>query len=83
MVKKYPKSVSKVTITFMDGEVREFMMTAGVGISKYLCSEAATTGFVSLQDFDTKQSINVPVVNIRDFSVQEQQLYIEHEETDG
>ena len=32
--KKFPKVTSKVIITFTDGEVVEYMITAGAGISR-------------------------------------------------
>ena len=54
MTKKYPKTKSIVTITFLDGEVREYEMSAGNGICKYLVKDASETGMLTLIDFKSK-----------------------------
>lgn len=71
MTKKYPKTKSIVTITFLDGEVREYEMSAGNGICKYLVRDASETGMLTLIDYNSKNSTMVPVANIREFSIDE------------
>ena len=71
MTKKYPPTKSIVTITFLDGEVREYQMSAGNGIGRYLVESAAETGMLTLIDFKNHNSTMVPVANIREFSINE------------
>ena len=71
MTKKYPPTKSKVTITFLDGEVREYQMSAGNGIGRYLVKDASETGMLTLIDFKNHNSTMVPVANIREFSIDE------------
>ena len=71
MTKKYPPTKSKVTITFLDGEVREYEMSAGNGIGRYLVKDASETGMLTLIDFRNHNSTMVPVANIREFSIDE------------
>ena len=72
--KKFPKSRSVVSITYLDGEVREYQMSASNNISKYLVEKAAETGMLTLIDYNHKNSTMVPVANIREFSIQEVQI---------
>jgi len=71
MTKKYPPTKSIVTITFLDGEVREYEMSAGNGIGRYLVKDASETGMLTLIDFRNHNSTMVPVANIREFSIDE------------
>ena len=71
MTKKYPPTKSIVTITFLDGEVREYQMSAGNGIGRYLVENASETGMLTLIDFKNHNSTMVPVANIREFSINE------------
>lgn len=68
---KYPEAYSDVTVTFMDGEVKTYQINAGAGIGRYLASEAAANGFLSLFNSKTGESWAIPVVNIRDWSLRE------------
>lgn len=71
MTRKYPPTKSKVTITFLDGEVREYEMSAGNGIGRWLVKDASETGMLTLIDFRNHNSTMVPVANIREFSIDE------------
>ena len=71
MTKKYPKTKSIVKITFLDGEVREYEMSAGNAICRYLVRDASETGMLTLIDYNSKNSTMVPVANIREFSIDE------------
>lgn len=68
---KYPEAYSDVTVTFMDGEVKHYHINAGAGIGRYLASEAAANGFLSLFNSKTGESWAIPVTNIRDWSLRE------------
>lgn len=63
---KYPKQRSRVTITFNDGEVSMYDISAGHGIAGYLMQEASSTGIVVLRDDDAGTSVCIPLDRIRD-----------------
>lgn len=72
MDKKIDKAArSKVTVTFLDGEVKEYMISAGSGISKYLADQASDGGILCFLDFNNRASLSIPVANIRDWHIQE------------
>lgn len=59
---------SKVTITINDGEVKEYIISAGRGIASYLARDAGMTGILTLWNKD--QSYCVPVASIRDWTIE-------------
>ena len=81
MTKKYPPTKSIVTITFLDGEVCDYEMSAGNSIGRYLVENASETGMLTLIDFKNHNSTMVPVANIREFSINEVG-YNEEQETE-
>ena len=70
--KKFPKVTSNVIITFTDGEVVEYMITAGAGISRYLADNATESGVLCFWDKDDRSSISIPVSQIRHYRIEEQ-----------
>lgn len=62
-----PKEYSDVTVTFQDGEVKTYRITAGPGIGGFLARDASTTGVLNL--FNEDQSWGIPLANIRDWSI--------------
>jgi hypothetical protein len=70
--RKFPKVTSKVIITFTDGEVVEYMITAGAGISRYLADNATESGVLCFWDKDDRSSISIPVSQIRHYRIEEQ-----------
>ena len=69
MAKKYPKQRSTVTVTFNDGEVKTYEMSAGSSISGFLMREARDTGIVTLRDDDAGAAVCVPLARIRDIQI--------------
>lgn len=65
----YPKQRSLVTVTFNDGEVRDYEISAGAGIARYLAQDSGTTGTLVLMDGDIVHGI--PVSSIRDWTVRQ------------
>jgi len=65
----YPKQRSIVTVTFNDGEVRDYEISAGAGIARYLAQDSGTTGTLVLMDGDIVHGI--PVSSIRDWTVRQ------------
>lgn len=65
----YPKRRSKVEVTFNDGVVQSYDISAGAGIAQYLARETGETGILSLLDGDKAYAI--PVANIREWFVVE------------
>ena len=65
----YPKRRSKVEVTFNDGVIQNYDISAGAGIAQYLAREAGETGILSLLDGDKAHAI--PVANIREWCVVE------------
>lgn len=58
---------SDVTVTFNDGVVKVYRITAGPGIGSYLAREAGANGVLSL--FNHEMSWGIPVASIRDWSI--------------
>lgn len=63
---KYPKQRSAVTVTFDDGEVRTYQLSAGSTIAGYMMEQAAQTGILVLRDDDAGVAVCVPLARIRD-----------------
>lgn len=64
--RSYPAERTKVTITYMDGEVEEYVISAGVGVARYLADTAGQTGVLSLHDWGMS-SMCVPLTAIRNW----------------
>jgi len=64
----YPEVNSKVTVTFVDGEVKTYIINASPTIAQYLANEARSTGFMTLRNGSTK-SWCIPVERIRDIEI--------------
>ena len=77
--RKYKAARSIVEVTFLDGEVKEYEISAGSGISKYLADQASDGGILCFLDFNNRASLSIPVANIRDWSIRE----IEFSEVDN
>ena len=69
MTKKYPKQRSAVVVTFNDGEVKTYEISAGASIAGYLMKEASETGIVTLRDDDAGAAVCVPLDRIRDIQI--------------
>ncbi len=61
------KELSDVTVTFNDGEVKVYRISAGPDISGYLAREAGQSGMLSL--WDKNRSHGIPVERIRDWTI--------------
>lgn len=70
MPREYPKTRSSVEVTYTDGEVKTFVITASSQIAQYLADSAARTGMLVLRDDDAHKSVMVPIAVIRHFEVQ-------------
>ena len=66
MTKRYPKQRSSVTVTFNDGEVKTYDISAGAGITSYLMREAGESGIVTLRDDEAQTAVCIPLSLIRD-----------------
>lgn len=66
---EYPKRTSCVTVVFTDGEVKQYKINAGSGISPYLAQQAGATGVLTL--LNSAQTYNIPVTQIREYSITE------------
>ena len=69
MPKKYPKQRSTATVTFTDGEVVSYEVSAGAGIAGYLMREASDTGILTLRDDDAGAATCIPLDRIRDIQL--------------
>ena len=65
MSKKYPRRYSSVEVTFQDGEVRRYRMSATPAIAQWLMREAAQTGTLVLRDDARGSAICIPMANVR------------------
>lgn len=64
---KFYRDLSDVTVTFTDGEVKVYRITAGPGIGGFLAREAGQNGVLSL--FNSGQSWGIPLTSVRDWSI--------------
>ena len=66
MTKTYPKQRSIVSVTFDDGEVRSYEISAGASIAGFLMRDASDTGIVTLRDDESGSAVCIPLSRIRD-----------------
>jgi len=69
--KQWPDCRSMVNVVFLDGEVREYEISASSHLSKYLVEQASETGILCFIDKRQKASLSIPVANIREWSLKE------------
>lgn len=65
--REYPKEYSKVEVTFTDGEVKTYRMSASLGISQYLARQVAETGILMMMDDRVTHSI--PIDQVREYVI--------------
>lgn len=56
---------TEVEVTFIDGEVKTYTITAGIGIGQYLAREASATGILVL--FNDDESHGIPLAQVREY----------------
>ncbi len=66
-MKQYPDEASDVTVTFNDGEVKVYRISAGTSIGGWLAREAGASGVLSL--FNKEQSWGIPLSSVREWSI--------------
>lgn len=59
------RDLSDVVVTFMDGEVKAYRITAGTSVGGYLTKEAGNSGILSL--FNDRESYAIPLANVREW----------------
>mgnify|MGYP003644841894 FL=1 len=62
----YPSQRSVVAVTFTDGEVKTYAISAGASIAGYLMRSASDTGIVTLRDDLAGTAVCVPLDRVRD-----------------
>lgn len=62
-----PDDASDVTVTFTDGEVKVYRISAGPTIGGWLAREAGANGVLSL--FNRDQAWGIPLSSVRDWSI--------------
>lgn len=67
MPKKFPQTHSTVHVVFNDGEIKEYVISAGPGIGGHLTREAGETGILNLYNAD--ESYAIPLSNIREWKI--------------
>ena len=65
--KRSTATQSDVTITFIDGEVKVYRISASPGLGNYLAREAGQCGVLSL--FNNDEAWGIPLASIRDWSI--------------
>lgn len=65
----YPKRWSTVEVTFNDGTLETFTITAGASISRHIRDEAARTGILLL--LCGAKTYSFPLENIRQWTITE------------
>jgi len=71
------RDLSDVEVTFIDGEVKTYRITAGQGVSRYLAESAANTGILTL--FNAETSHGIPLTQIREYQLLP--VYADQEDT--
>jgi hypothetical protein len=66
--KQYRVELSKVTVTFVDGEVKSYIITASPAIGGHLAREAGVHGVLSL--YNGERSFGIPMSQIRDWEIE-------------
>jgi len=66
-MKTYPRTRCSVKVTFNDGEIKEYVISAGPSIGGHLSREAGETGILNL--FNLDESYAIPLVNIREWVI--------------
>lgn len=61
-------SGSILKVTFMDGEVKEYSVSANPTVVNHLAKSMSETGFLST--WDDKSSLCIPADQIREFTMQ-------------
>lgn len=61
------RGLSDVEVTFLDGEVKIYRITAGTSIGGYLTKDAGQTGILSL--FNDTESYAIPLTNVREWVI--------------
>lgn len=65
--RQYEQIESDVVVTFTDGEVKQYRISAGPTISRYLAEQCGQTGILALLNGDT--TYNIPVSQIREYEI--------------
>lgn len=73
MKTEHAKMRSVVTITYIDGEVKAYEMSASPRIVHYLATEAASTGMFIIRDDDDETSTLIPMDQIRSMGIRKQE----------
>ena len=61
-------NLSLVTVTFNDGAVKQYIITASPHIGRWLAEEAGHTGMLTL--FNKSSSWTIPMANIREYEIE-------------
>lgn len=64
---KNVRTAAIVEVVFLDGEIKEYTISASPSIGGYLAREAGETGVLSM--FNLDESYAVPMTNIREWRV--------------
>lgn len=67
--RNYPARYSRVSVTLNDGEVKDFDITAGCGLLKYLMQEAGNTGSLVILEGDEAHAI--PMERVSDVTMKQ------------
>lgn len=74
----HPKKYSDVIVTFNDGELKTYRMSAGAGICRYLATEAGQTGVLTI--WNDKKATSIPLSSIRNWEIWEDHDELQPEE---
>lgn len=62
-----PQNKSLVDVTFIDGEMKTYLITAAPTVSQYLAKTAGETGILVL--FNDEISSSIPMTQIREYVI--------------
>lgn len=66
---QYPKRSCDIDVTFIDGQVQTYRITAGASIAPHLAKQAGETGILTL--LGGPKAFCIPVGQIREWTVTE------------
>ena len=67
MSKNFPQTHSLIEVVFNDGEVKEYVISAGPNIIGWAATKAGESGILNLWNAD--ESYAIPLANIREWRI--------------
>lgn len=64
---KAAKNTSIATVTFVDGEIKNYNMSAGIGVGNWIAEQVKRTGILTL--YNDSECYNIPISQVREYTI--------------